>query len=687
MDMGDSMPMGDGSSDMPPLNASGVDFSNSTQAAAFLGEILDDTVLQVDGNLHARYFWYGVCAVIVIGAFCNLSQKGTSILRYAIMRVYLSYATLIDIGRMRAAAANRPRPASPSTVFAKSIATITAICRETSYAQVTPKASRFLKVPPIGTIILLVGYLAWVILLEFMNNNIAGAQHYTSLAIRAAWLALAQVPLLILLAGKNNLIGFVSGISYERLNVIHRWVARVLLFLVTLHVIFLHLAWNAYGLKDLEYATDSCIPTGYAVYVILLWMNLSTLAPIRNFSYEFFVVQHVMTFFGFLVAIMFHLPSTALYSRVYIYIPIALFLVGRGIRAARFAWNNARPGRATIIALNGGVTRITVRTKAIHKWSPGAHVFLSIPKLGPGQSHPATIASIPSSHSGNLVFILKGHKGFTSRLLKSATNSTRSLLSTEEASAPRQTSEPSTYVALIDGPYGGSHSDFCSFDTVFVISGSTGITFTLPILLDIAARAQNARLPVRRVTFLWIVKNTSWTSWTASELTSASQTLKAAGIDLSIKIHVTCDTKFTTGEEDQSEDSACECDKNAGPCCCVNVDSPDDIREVDGKEEHPSEKKDVQINEQPQSQCASLKSGTGSSILPCATFQSGRPDIYSMLWELLEEAEGETGVAVCGPLGLNSDVRTKVVRCSDERAVHKGTGAEGIYLHSECFAW
>jgi ferric-chelate reductase len=603
------------------------------------------------------------------------------------MRVYPSYATLTDVGRMRAAAANRPRPASPSAVLAKSIATITAIYREASYAQFTPKVSRFLKVPPIGTITLLVGYLAWVILLEFMNNNVAGAQHYTSLAVRAAWLAIAQVPLLILLAGKNNLIGFVSGVSYERLNVIHRWVARVLLFLVTLHVIFLHLAWNAYGLKDLEYATDSCIPTGYAVYVILLWMNLSTLAPIRNFSYEFFVVQHIITFFGFIVAIMFHLPSTALYSRVYIYIPIALFLVGRGIRTARFAWNNARPSRATMIALDGGVTRITVRSKAITKWSPGAHVFLSIPKFGRGQSHPATIASNPSSHSGNLVFILKGHKGFTSRLLKSVTNSTTSLLPTKEESAPRQTSAPSTYVALIDGPYGGSHSDFCSFDTVFLISGSTGITFTLPILLDIAARAQKARLPVKRVTFLWIVKNTSWTSWTASELTSASQTLKAAGIEFSIKIHVTCDTKFTTGEDDQSQDSACECDKSAGRCCCVNVDDPDDIREVDDEEEQPSEKKDVQINEQPRSQSASLKSGAGSSILPCATFQSGRPDIYSMLWELLEEAEGETGVAVCGPLGLNSDVRTTVVRCSDERAVHKGTGAEGIYLHSECFAW
>jgi hypothetical protein len=80
MDMGDSMPMGDGST--APLNASGVDFSDPDQAANFLGEILDDTVFQVDANLHARYFWYGVCAVIAVCAFFNLAQKATSIFRY-----------------------------------------------------------------------------------------------------------------------------------------------------------------------------------------------------------------------------------------------------------------------------------------------------------------------------------------------------------------------------------------------------------------------------------------------------------------------------------------------------------------------------------------------------------------------------------------------------------------------------
>jgi len=523
-----------------------------------------------------------------------------------------------------------------------------------------------------------------VLLLEFMNTDIPGAQYHTSMGVRAGWLAVAQVPLLILLAGKNNLIGFISGISYERLNVVQRWASRMLFFLATLHVILLHMAWNKYGLGDLEYSTDSCIPTGWAVYAILIWMNLSTLAPFRNFSYEFFVVQHIITFFGFIIAVMFHLPET--YSRVYIYIPIGLYVFDRGIRYLRCAWNNARPPRAIMTALDGGVTKITVKCKAIKKWSPGAHVFLSIPRFGPGQSHPATIASIPSSHSGDLVFILKSHKGFTSRLLKSAVNSTTSLLpTTEDSGSPSP--ETSTHIALIDGPYGGSHSDFATFDTVLLISGSTGTTFTLPILLDIAARAQKARLPVKRLVFVWIVKNTSWTSWTSSELTSASEALQAAGIELSIQIHVTCDTNFTTGEEDQNKECGCQCDKSAGPCCCVNVEEPDSSQEAIDEKDQSLSKDDLEVRLQPRPKISSLNSGTKSRILPCASFHSGRPDFYSLLSELLEEAEGETGVAVCGPLGLNSDVRNTVVRLSDERAVNKGTGAEGIYLHCEGFGW
>ena len=572
--------------------------------------------------------------------------------------------------------------------------------------QLTPARRAFwVKIPPFGTISLLLAYLGFVLALQFVGNDIPGAQHYQALGIRAAWLAVAQVPLLILLAGKHNIIGLVTGVSYERLNVLHRWVSRVLLLLATLHLGYQNYGWNLYGLRHLEWSTDSCPPTGIAAYAVLLWLNLSTLAPFRNFSYEFFVIQHVISFFGFIIAIMIHLPSTALYSRIYIYIPIALYLIDRLARTLRFAYNNIHPGRATLTACEGGVTKIQVSSKHVQKWRPGSHVLLRIPHLGLIQSHPATIASVPSSHDNKLVFILKAHQGFTNRLLGSANSSVATLLpeTQQDAIINRQ-----TYTTLIDGPYGGLHADYAAFDTVVLIAGSTGVTFTLSQLLDIAHRASFHRLPVRRLEFIWVVKNRSWTTWIFKELSDAFTQLRDSGIDVEIKIFVTCDDTFTESS-DLPKKTGCQCDKSLGPCCCVRNSLPPPID--DSKPDTENEKNLVNSNDKrkpstmptittaiplPSTPCCSNNLDNQNyqsnksiimTIPPFVTLLSGRPPISHLLWGALDGAEGETGIAVCGPLGLNATVRTAVAKISDERAVHKGSGAQGVYLHVEGFCW
>lgn len=668
MDMGDTMVMGGASLDTA-LNSSGLDLNNATDAATFLGEILDDTELQIIANGYARDFWYGVVVLIGLAGIFNVIQK-------------------IDFRmRIRAAAKGHSKPAMPTSVFSKTVACLTAIGREATYPQFTPTSSSWFKIPPVGIITLLLAYLLYIIALEFIDNNIPGAQHFTSLGVRAGWLAIAQVPLIILLAGKNNLIGFITGVSYERLNVLHRWSARMLLLLATIHLVCNHRAWNAYDLGPLEYATDSCIPTGWAVYAVLLWLNISTIGPIRSLFYEFFVIQHILSWFGFVIAIIWHLPSTAYYTRVYIYIPIGLYIVDRLIRTSRYAFNNAKPAKATLTQMCGDVTKVCVKSRQVKGWTAGAHVLLSIPSLSPGQSHPATIASVPSSHGGDLVFLLKSHKGFTKRLHQSAITSSTSLLGENEKSESPQSAQE-TYMALIDGPYGAPGADFAGFDSVLLICGSTGCTFTLPILLDLASRVTGSErrkaLPVKRVQFLWIVKNANWTSWISSELQGAFEKLTAAGIEVEIRIHVTCDDGFTEGAQgDQRfEECSCECDKSLGPCCCV---SP-----AEGNEEtsrSTDEKKDIVAVISSSSSSVTSGRQVKNSLLKCAKFQSGRPDVYSILLAILEKAEGETGVAVCGPLGLNSTVRTTVARLSDERAVHKGSGAQGIFLHAECFGW
>ncbi|KAK5121234.1 hypothetical protein LTR85_005400 [Meristemomyces frigidus] len=678
------MSMGDGDMSSGPLSPSGVNFSDPDQAADFLEDLLNDDQLKIIGNAYARYFWYGAAAAIGIAAIFHWAR----------------YLTLHM--RLRAAARQQAKPARPRNIFLQTFATVTAMAREATYLQLTPtRKTLWFRVPPVGTITLLAVYLAFVLALEFINDSVPGAQFWQARGVRAGWLAVAQMPLLILLVGKNNLITLTTGVSYERLNVLHRWSARIMLLLAIFHFGFQSRAWSQYGLMQLEWTTDDCPPTGIAAFAILLWMNLSTLAPFRYWSYEFFVIQHIITFFGFIIAVMYHLPSTALWSRIYIYIPIALYLLDRLIRTALFVWTNYRISRATLTALDGGVTKVRLSNAAIKHWSPGAHVLLSIPRFGWVQSHPATIASTPRSHNGDLVFILKGHKGFTKRIMTSANNSATALLPhTKQEGQIQQNAQVVSYRALLNGPYGGSPSDFAAFDSVCLVAGSTGITFTLPILQDVAERAalNGKKLPVRRVHLVWCIKETSWVNWASEEIAAAVDQLKSAGIEAEVSIYVTCADEFTDQNGDPKE-CGCECDKSLGPCCCVVVDEDgegmEDANAIKPTSAGPSSKgKAALVTEKTGSTSSSASStletgkqaATRLPVLPCAAFYSGRPEIPEILTALLDGADGESGVVACGPIGLSTTVRNSVVRLSDQRAIHKGTGAQGCYLHVESFS-
>ena len=65
----------------------------------------------------------------------------------------------------------------------------------------------------------------------------------------------------------------------------------------------------------------------------------------------------------------------------------------------------------------------------------------------------------------------------------------------------------------------------------------------------------------------------------------------------------------------------------------------------------------------------------------------GRPELDPLIRPLVEEAWGETGILACGGAEFMRSTRNYVAQLSDERAVHKGTGAQGLYLFCETYGW
>jgi len=559
---------------------------------------------------------------------------------------------------------------------------ITAILRELTYPQpLIFKRWTFFNPPPLGRIYLVALYITLILILLLKDSIVSGAWYYETLAFRAAWCSVSQVPLIFLLAQKSSIVGFLIGSSHERLNWAHRTVARILLFTVTIHFSFFWREWSIYHVVESEIVMMPMVKYGLGAYFTLMWIVFSAFVPIRNLRYELFVVQHILSFVVFVTLLMLHIP---VYARVYIYCAMGFYGADRLLRTVRLVYCNlamfhrGKRGmltcRAHITALPGHATRITIKDPPLHSWSPGQHVFLSFPTMSPFQSHPFTIASIPNSHK-ELTFVVRAKAGFSRRIYKRAV----SLLPTAAEPAKEQ-----SFAVLVDGPY-GCPPNLVQYDTLVLIAASTGVTFTIPILLS--AVEASSRHCVRRIEFLWIVKAGSHFEWCAEEIRHAMQAAEDRGIELEITCCVTCDPSYTTNNPIRHPFR-----RHAKPCGC-SCQSEISSEAAFTEKLNPIEKKAADrisittVSSASKSAVNSCCCSAGQTEDALVCVQAGRPDLRGVIERNLRTARGETGVAVCGPVGLMARTRTVVAELSDERGAGKGTGAYGVFLFGEGFGW
>jgi hypothetical protein len=91
----------------------------------------------------------------------------------------------------------------------------------------------------------------------------------------------------------------------------------------------------------------------------------------------------------------------------------------------------------------------------------------------------------------------------------------------------------------------------------------------------------------------------------------------------------------------------------------------------------------VDVESAPNPRKRSSHASTDSHVF----YASVRPDVDAFIRGPVEATGGETSVVVCGGPSLVSRVRNSVAALSDERAVHKGTGAQGIHLFAEEYSF
>ena len=537
----------------------------------------------------------------------------------------------------------------PTGLLSQIWATTTALAREASYPQLYVPLRRltWTSPPPLGRCLLLLAYWAVVIYLMAAGSVIKDAYFWERIAFRNAWVTVTQIPLAYMLAMKINPITLITGVSHERLNWMHRWVARTIFVTATVHGFHFWRQWVIADFVELELEIMPSVKYGLGAWAVLLWSFVTSFYPLRSLSYEVFVLQHLVSVVILLWLLYMHLPPVAAYN---LWLSVGFIAFDRLARWILLAVRNLklsvgkapcmgrqRVGHEVLVRTEGRDTAVVTVRDAHFRWRPGQHLYLWMPSLGPFEAHPYTIACAHKVEGecvcNSIELVVRRHGGFSGRLHDRARRA-------QEAGDLYRTT------AFVSGPYGNPPA-WDVYDTVILISASTGASFTLPILEDIVRCRE--RTCLRRVEFVLSARAREEVGFYAQRLRQAMRTANSE-IELCAHVAITRNDPVETGSSSSVED-----------------------------------KQDaITPAENPEKTTGAAVVDAGVGIL---REYDARLDLPAMIRGPVEAARGETLVVVCGGRALASGVRNCVARLSDERAVHKGTGAQGIRVHVEEYSF
>jgi predicted ferric reductase len=339
------------------------------------------------------------------------------------------------------------------------------------------------------------------------------------LAIRAGMLAIAMTPWIIALSMKANLVTMLTGISHERLNVLHRWGGYLCLFLSLVHAVpfYIQPVWQDNGMSVFSAifpdGSGMIYGTGIACLTPLAWLCVTSLPIIRSKAYEVFLYLHIPASFVYVGLLFWHCKNY-LTSWHYLFATITIWIFSYVLRIFNLNWVN--PWRlswligdeAAITLMSENCIKVTIPTQL--KWRPGQFVYLRMPGISVMQNHPFTISSLcsedfPSEYGEqyrDCTLVFRPFGGFT-----------RKVLDTAIEKGPFK-----TYRAYLDGPYGGMQREMAAFETVIFFAGGSGITAIVSQLLNLIKRMRDGKAVTRKIEVVWALKRLEAMDWFREEL-------------------------------------------------------------------------------------------------------------------------------------------------------------------------
>lgn len=417
--------------------------------------------------------------------------------------------------------------------------------------------------------------------------------HFTDdVAFRAAWVTITQIPLAFFFSTKRGPINIIAEVSYDRLAWMHKWVGRMIFVSATTHVAIMK---SSISLTDILISHDrgaTVVRFGIGSYLLLLWIAVSSILPLRKWNYRAFHINHNISTLGFLVIIIQHVPKHAttpiLVAFGFVVLDKTLIVVSFlktniSVRALkpRFARFRRAPGQAMIVAgypvemlephnisasIDAKESITTIRLCNIPMtWRPGQHIRLYLPKLGAFEMHPFTPANCSNiakppplpprrSHelerrgssaststsrpSNDVLLMIRAHSGLTRRIKNFHTEWLK-------LPCPNATlsSTATSLTAYVDGPYGNPPT-WEDYENLLLVATSTGVSFALSIMdyLEQLCLADASKLATQTIRIIWIVRHIDpQLEVTVTELLQRYSTmLRESGVRVETELYVTC---------------------------------------------------------------------------------------------------------------------------------------------------
>ncbi|KAG5418736.1 FRP1 [Candida metapsilosis] len=337
---------------------------------------------------------------------------------------------------------------------------------------------------------------------------------------RISRIAVGNLPILLLSVMKHDLLTQFSGFQFDRLEFLHKWLSRWMWAMITVHLSLACYYWLSNNFLIMIIIPPQIF--GFMAYGSLVLLTWTSLKFIRQWCYEFWLVQHRV--FAFIMLFMSFIHNSA--NRASVLVSVHGLVIDRvlgKVMAHIHKRYSPTKCKSTFKILDSATVEVTIPVReegyvadkwynkllGYKNWKAGQHVYLNVPKIKWLEYHPFTVASLASSNEMKL--LIRVQKGFTRKLMRHLA----------DIDHDEHEDDLVNIKTMFHGPYGAVHQPFISFDHCIFFGAGSGAAFTFPVCLDLLQQIEAKdeiqdflfRPVAPKIRFVWAIKHLKNIIW------------------------------------------------------------------------------------------------------------------------------------------------------------------------------